>query len=122
MDSQPRTTGRATTAHVGTNAAPTLSSNFDAGSNLQSNQRPPVTSSMFGRRFSGQFQGPQGNGTVVVGGAYEDTDGEGEGDGSSIMGRAANIASTAKDLLGALWYGANEEPKAKGHKRAPSLG
>lgn len=29
-------------------------------------------------------------------------------DGASIMGRAANIASTAKDLLGALWYGAND--------------
>lgn len=30
-------------------------------------------------------------------------------DGSSIMGRAANIANTAKDLLGALWYGANDQ-------------
>ncbi|KAK4685550.1 hypothetical protein P7C73_g4597, partial [Tremellales sp. Uapishka_1] len=48
-----------------------------------------------------------------------------EDDGSSIMGRAANIASTAKDLLGALWYG-NEEaatrqsPKGK-HGRAASM-
>jgi len=56
-----------------------------------------------------------------------DGDGEvdGDGDGSSIMGRAANIASTAKDLLGALWYGANEEgrvPVKRGHRRGASLG
>ncbi|WVQ81195.1 hypothetical protein IAT38_003317 [Cryptococcus sp. DSM 104549] len=53
---------RATIAHVGTNAQPTLS------------QPQPME----------------------------------DDDGASIMGRAANIASTAKDLLGALWYGANE--------------
>ena len=50
-----------------------------------------------------------------------------DGDGSSIMGRAANIASTAKDLLGALWYGANEESgrttiKGSFHRRGSSLG
>ncbi|WWD21268.1 hypothetical protein CI109_105752 [Kwoniella shandongensis] len=55
------TTGaKATIAHVGTNAHPTLSQPVD------------------------------------------------DDDGASIMGRAANIANTAKDLLGALWYGANE--------------
>ncbi|WRT69318.1 uncharacterized protein IL334_006302 [Kwoniella shivajii] len=48
---------KATIAHVGTNAQPTLSQPVD------------------------------------------------DDDGASIMGRAANIASTAKDLLGALWYG-----------------
>ncbi|WVO15415.1 hypothetical protein L204_103073 [Cryptococcus depauperatus] len=51
---------RATIAHVGTNAHPTLSQPVD------------------------------------------------DDDGASIMGRAANIASTAKDILGALWYGAND--------------
>ncbi|ODN97286.1 hypothetical protein L198_03849 [Cryptococcus wingfieldii CBS 7118] len=51
---------RATIAHVGTNAQPTLSQPIE------------------------------------------------DDDGASIMGRAANIASTAKDLLGSLWYGQNE--------------
>ncbi len=55
-----------------------------------------------------------------------DGDGRVDGDGSSIMGRAANIASTAKDLLGALWYGANEGPGRaavkRGHRRGASLG
>ncbi|ORX39362.1 hypothetical protein BD324DRAFT_619390 [Kockovaella imperatae] len=48
--------------------------------------------------------------------AFDDDEemmGEG-GDGSSIMGRAANIANTAKDLLGALWYGANDPRAAAG--------
>ncbi len=83
---------RATTAHVSTNAQPTLSKHAAADD----------------------------DGMVV------DGDGEVEGDGSSIMGRAANIASTAKDLLGALWYGANEEPgktvKRAVHRRGASLG
>ena len=43
----------------------------------------------------------------------EDEDDE-EGDGSSIMGRAANIANTAKDLFGALWYGADEVGPGQG--------
>lgn len=30
-------------------------------------------------------------------------------DGSTLIGRATNIANTAKDLLGALWYGAQDE-------------
>lgn len=59
------------------------------------------------------------------------------------MGRAANIANTAKDLFGALWYGANPQagagagaavdgPSAQGgqdqakksarHKRGASMG
>ncbi|OCF38454.1 hypothetical protein I317_07773 [Kwoniella heveanensis CBS 569] len=57
--------GRATIAHVGTNAQPTLSQPVD------------------------------------------------DDDGASIMGRAANIANTAKDLLGALWYG-NESERVQG--------
>ena len=39
-------------------------------------------------------------------------DDDDEGDGSSIMGRAANIASTARDLFGALWYGGNSTTAA----------
>nr|XP_019010081.1 uncharacterized protein I206_05643 [Kwoniella pini CBS 10737]OCF48862.1 hypothetical protein I206_05643 [Kwoniella pini CBS 10737] len=78
--------GKATIAHVGTNAQPTLS-----------NQ---------------PFQ-------------LNDED-----DGASIMGRAANIASTAKDLLGALWYGneggagqgGNTGSATRGHRRGASLG
>ncbi|OCF56147.1 hypothetical protein L486_06088 [Kwoniella mangroviensis CBS 10435] len=61
---------KATIAHVGTNAQPTLS-------------HQPLS-------------GPAGVGAGV---------GNDDDDGASIMGRAANIASTAKDLLGALWYG-----------------
>ncbi|WVQ92971.1 hypothetical protein IAU59_000033 [Kwoniella sp. CBS 9459] len=57
--------GRATIAHVGTNAQPTLSQPVD------------------------------------------------DDDGASIMGRAANIANSAKDLLGALWYG-NESERVQG--------
>ncbi|WWC98229.1 hypothetical protein V866_005120 [Kwoniella sp. B9012] len=97
---------KATIAHVGTNAQPTLS------------HQP----------LSGAGAGPAG---VSVG---NDDD-----DGASIMGRAANIASTAKDLLGALWYG-NEGGvntrqqhgagggsgggigRAGGHRRGASLG
>lgn len=30
-------------------------------------------------------------------------------DGSTLIGRATNIANTAKDLLGALWYGAQDD-------------
>lgn len=63
---------KATTAHVSTNAQPTMSL------------------------------------PVAIDDDDEDDDMEVDGDGSSIMGRAANIANTAKDLLGALWYGANE--------------
>ncbi|WVF65295.1 hypothetical protein IAT40_000019 [Kwoniella sp. CBS 6097] len=57
--------GRATIAHVGTNAQPTLSQPLE------------------------------------------------DDDGASIMGRAANIANSAKDLLGALWYG-NESERVHG--------
>lgn len=63
----------------------------------------------------------------------EGGDGEGDGevdgdrDGSSIMGRAANIASTAKDLLGSFWYGNNESggtasPSRSGSGTGPSSG
>ncbi|KAK8844076.1 hypothetical protein IAR55_006870 [Kwoniella newhampshirensis] len=69
------TTGaKATIAHVGTNAQPTLSQPVD------------------------------------------------DDDGASIMGRAANIASTAKDLLGALWYGANEGQPNNGSQGPRSAG
>lgn len=48
-------------------------------------------------------------------------------DGSTLIGRATNIANTAKDLLGALWYGSQEEagragPAARQHRRGASLG
>lgn len=36
------------------------------------------------------------------------------------MGRAANIANTAKDLLGALWYGANDQRSSNGLRRQGS--
>nr|XP_019049868.1 hypothetical protein I302_00287 [Kwoniella bestiolae CBS 10118]OCF28798.1 hypothetical protein I302_00287 [Kwoniella bestiolae CBS 10118] len=92
---------KATIAHVGTNAQPTLIN------------QPP----------SGPGEG------VGVGGDDDD--------GASIMGRAANIASTAKDLLGALWYGneggVNRQGggagqgqggvgRGSGHRRGASLG
>jgi hypothetical protein len=48
-------------------------------------------------------------------------------DGSTLIGRATNIANTAKDLLGALWYGSQDEaararPAARQHRRGASLG
>lgn len=48
-------------------------------------------------------------------------------DGSTLIGRATNIANTAKDLLGALWYGSQEEagrarPAPRQHRRGASLG
>lgn len=48
-------------------------------------------------------------------------------DGSTLIGRATNIANTAKDLLGALWYGAHDEQRAsqpdrRTHRRGGSLG
>lgn len=47
----------------------------------------------------------------------DEAEGEGEdlevADGSSIMGRAANIANTARDLIGQFWYG-NEQPAGQG--------
>ncbi|KAL1405074.1 protein phosphatase regulator [Vanrija albida] len=52
-------------------------------------------------------------------------------DGSTLIGRATNIANTAKDLLGALWYGAqddNNRPRGgqqttgRRHARGSSLG
>jgi hypothetical protein len=41
-------------------------------------------------------------------------------DGGTIMGRASNIANTAKDLLGALWYGANDQRNNNGLRRQGS--
>lgn len=50
-------------------------------------------------------------------------------DGSTLIGRATNIANTAKDLLGALWYGAHDEQGRtsqrdgrRNHRRGGSLG
>lgn len=54
-------------------------------------------------------------------------------DGSTLIGRATNIANTAKDLLGALWYGAHDEQgrtgrdqqadgRRRNHRRGASLG
>jgi hypothetical protein len=62
-----------------------------------------------GESAFGRLQGA-GQRRVVSGGdvGYHNDD----EDGSSIMGRAANIAHTAKDLLGALWYGANPNTSA----------
>jgi hypothetical protein len=79
----------------------------------------PTAPSYFQNQGLGQNQGQQ-----VANGSPGDLDLDDE-DGSSIMGRAANIASTAKDLLGALWYGANDDPRARQgrvHKRGASLG
>lgn len=60
--------------------------------------------SAFGRlQGTGQRRVFSGSDVGGSGGGYNGED----DDGSSIMGRAANIANTAKDLLGALWYGAN---------------
>ncbi|CAK9782078.1 hypothetical protein CC85DRAFT_309129 [Cutaneotrichosporon oleaginosum] len=55
------------------------------------------------------------------------SDGVDEDDGSTLIGRATNIANTAKDLLGALWYGSQDEaarprPPARQHRRGASLG
>jgi hypothetical protein len=167
-------TGRPTTAHVGTNAAPTLSGGFDSRAGLQNYGQTQGRTSPGSGSSQSQGQGQQASQTgasasqsrrysglgPVMGGkasppipaqptvgsengvggfnptrstsnpnppaqagqqsqsyfrssrdrdrdADRDLDDD-EGDGSSIMGRAANIASTAKDLLGALWYGAND--------------
>ena len=70
--------GKATTAHVGTNAHPTLS-------------QPP-----------NEYNTPLNDGPIPS--TYTD-DMDDEGDGSSIMGRAANIATSARGLLGGWWYG-----------------
>lgn len=51
-----------------------------------------------------------------------DDEGEEDDDGSSIMGRAANIANTAKDLLGALWFGANDQRNGNGNAGASGAG
>ena len=77
---------RPTTAHVGTNAAPTLAQPMPGG---------------FGRTTSGSSTGSNGGRDAAAFGDGVAADG-------TIISRAANIASTAKDILGALWYGANE--------------
>lgn len=108
-----RTTSRATTAHVGTNAAPTIANNAEPSSNslhrIPSNTSIPSTKQSNTPAY-GQIHRPQttGNGPVRGNGGGGDEDSDEDGDGSSIMGRAANIATTAKGILGALWYGAND--------------
>lgn len=77
---------RPTTAHVGTNAAPTLAQPMPGG---------------FGQTTSGSS-------TSSNGGRDAAAFGDGVAADGTIISRAANIASTAKDILGALWYGANE--------------
>ncbi|BEI86980.1 hypothetical protein CcaverHIS002_0703260 [Cutaneotrichosporon cavernicola] len=62
----------------------------------------------------------------VRGELSQPSDGD-DDDGSTLIGRATNIANTAKDLLGALWYGSQDEaararPAAQQHRRGASLG
>lgn len=62
----------------------------------------------------------------VRGELSQPSDGD-DDDGSTLIGRATNIANTAKDLLGALWYGSQDEtararPAARQHRRGASLG
>lgn len=96
-----------------------------------------ASSSRGGSAF-GRLQG-HGQRRVVSGGDVgEYNNNSSDEEGSSIMGRAANIANTAKDLLGALWYGANpsanaasgsggqggadQSKKSTRHKRGASIG
>lgn len=81
--------GRATTAAVGTVAQPHLNQNRPVGGASGGMATDQARAAAHVGQGQGQGQG-QGN----------EVDDE---DGSSIMGRAANIASTAKDLFGALW-------------------
>lgn len=155
-----------TTAHVSTNAEPTLAqrSQQDAPSSTREGQTSPLTAhkSLAGqRRSSGSSSGGGSSGSGgsssfgSAGQALANATASGEmsrvasdgaqpasrsgnvagphdvggpagedEDGSTIMGRAANIANTAKDLLGALWYGANEgqQGQKRAHKRGTSLG
>ncbi|BEJ18016.1 hypothetical protein CspHIS471_0702930 [Cutaneotrichosporon sp. HIS471] len=59
----------------------------------------------------------------VRGELSQPSDGD-DDDGSTLIGRATNIANTAKDLLGALWYGSQDEarPATRQHRRGASLG
>lgn len=114
-----RNASRATTAHVGTNAAPTIANDFEPTTDLL--QRTRSNSSANGP--TGQAQG-HGHGHAQssafghirrshsgASASNLSTNGnDSDEDGSSIMGRAANIANTAKGLIGALWYGAHGEP------------
>jgi hypothetical protein len=111
---------RATTAHVGTNAAPTIIAHNNAESSsdalhrtqsaqsAHSNHSLPPNGQAHGSKF-GHFHRRHAS----HGGNGDDSD----DDGSSIMGRAANIANTAKDLLGALWYGAHADQKGTAPRR-----
>jgi hypothetical protein len=102
---------RATTAHVGTNAAPTIAPNAESSSDAlhrtqsaQSNHSLPPSGAHTSKLGHFRHHSHQAN--------DDDDD-----DGSSIMGRAANIANTAKDLLGALWYGAHADQKGSAPRR-----
>ncbi|ORY28823.1 hypothetical protein BCR39DRAFT_505766 [Naematelia encephala] len=102
--------GHPTIAHVGTNAQPTIS-------------QPPAGADDSGALY---FSGAGSAGGEAI---------NDQGDGSSIMGRAANIANSARDLLGTLWYGGQAEqqgvrqvsgggvaagPSPSGHRRGQS--
>ena len=129
--------GKATIAHVGTNAQPTLSQPPQDGlpqdraqaaqwaGTYGSGQGAPEGSSSSGqtggagmrrqRSGSGSAQGQARNRAGRDGDddGYDYYDDE-LGEGGSIMGRAANIASSARELLGGWWYGDSGAGQAQG--------
>ncbi|KAL7420966.1 protein phosphatase regulator [Cryptotrichosporon argae] len=103
----PQSVDRATVAHVPTNAQPTISQPAASRSRSTSSNTLPTDSGA---------STPRANGKPLL------TDAD-DAEDSTLYGRAATIASSAKDLIGSLWYGDDQRKGgSRRHSRGASLG